>query len=288
MILLDFNGVVISSILYVHRQNVQMTEDSIRRVILSTIIYYKKKFAQEYGELIICIDSREYWRTSIFPYYKGCRKQQKEESAYDWDLIYKTFDKVKVELAMYFPYKMVECNGAEADDVIGIIVKSLASNLFLDSVKTPVLIVSSDKDFAQLLKYTGVKQFSPSLKTFVGKPPKSVLFEHICRGDRGDGVPNILSEDNVFVIPGLRQNRLTSKRIDQLIAAEDFLAEMTDMERRNYYRNKKMIDFEEIPQDITNKVLDKYNTAKAGSKNKILSYFVKFKLGEFMDELKYI
>ena len=53
--------------------------------------------------------------------------------------------------------------GCEADDVIG----ALVHNTQEFGNFEPIMIISSDKDFIQLQKFSNVKQFSPLQKKFL-------------------------------------------------------------------------------------------------------------------------
>ena len=83
------------------------------------------------------------------------------------------------------------------------------------------LIVSGDKDFIQLHHYGDVYQFSPILKGYIGEQidPIQFLHEQIIKGDRSDGIPNVLSDDNVF-IEGRRQRPLSKKKINSWVEEE--------------------------------------------------------------------
>ena len=51
---------------------------------------YKSKFGKKYGDIIICCDDKNYWRKQTFPHYKANRKKFREESDYDWNLIFES------------------------------------------------------------------------------------------------------------------------------------------------------------------------------------------------------
>jgi len=193
----------------------------IRHVVLSTLKSYKKKYGKEYGQLVICADGRSYWRREYFPHYKGKRKAARDKSDLNWTLIFDTISEMRVDLAKYFPYKVIHIDRAEADDVIAVLAKYVQSNelvqqgLFEDETQK-VLILSSDKDFVQLQKYDNITQWSPLQKKFI-KANKKELHEHIIThivkaGD--DGIPNILSKDDVFMTGG-RQTPFSTKRLQE-------------------------------------------------------------------------
>src|SRR5574343_1545188 len=120
--------------------------------------------------------------------------------------------------------------------------------------------MSGDKDFIQLHIYDNVKQYDPVRKKWITHPdPLSYKREHILKGDAGDGVPNILSSDNCFVV-GERQRPMTAKKLEHYLKVSP-----TDMEAtiaRNYFRNEQLIDLEQVPDDIRVKVMDSFNSQK--------------------------
>ena len=150
-----------------------------------------------------------------------------------------------------------------------------------------ILIVSGDKDFIQLHN-DNVKQYNPILNKYVGKDetPGIYIKEHILKGDRSDGVPNILSDDNVFV-EGRRQRPLMKKKINELICAGFLYTALNDEERKNYDRNRKLIDLTFIPQELEEKIKSEFDNIKVATRDKILNYFISRKLKtliEIIDE----
>ena len=183
----------------------------VRHMILNSLRMYRERFFEEYGELVICYDSKHYWRRDIFPQYKAGRKKTRDSSSHDWDDIFEFLNAFKDEMIEFMPYKVLEVYGAEADDII----YTLTHEFEYDSGKT--LILSGDKDFIQLQRYKNVTQYSPITKKFInGVVWSEYLDEHILRGDTSDGVPNVLSPDNTFV-DGLRQRPLGKKKIQSWV-----------------------------------------------------------------------
>lgn len=268
-ILVDLNQVCISNIMMQikNHRNSELDENLIRHMVLNSLRSYRKQFRNTYGELIICCDSDRYWRKSFFPFYKSHRKKDREVSALDWGMIFDSLEKIRSELKEHFPYKVINVSGAEADDVIA----SLAP--YLSERGEKVLILSSDKDFGQLQKYANVDQYSPILKKFI-KIDEPAIFtrEHILSGDRGDGIPNFLSSDNVFVI-GERQKPLAKKKLIEwlLLDPKDFCT--TEM-LRGYKRNQTLIDFDYIPEDIRTSIIQEYETVESGKRKDLLNYFI--------------
>ena len=78
------------------------------------------------------------------------------------------------------------------------------------------MVLSGDKDFIQLQKYPFVSQYNPIQKKFMsGIDPKQYILEHVIKGDRSDGIPNFLSDDDTFV-KNKRQRPLSKKEYCQV------------------------------------------------------------------------
>jgi len=282
MIIIDLNQVSISNLMQQlgNHLNSKLDENMLRHMILNSIRSYNTKFGQDYGEIVIACDDRNYWRRQIFPYYKAHRKKAREQSELDWSTIFITLEKIRNELKEFFPYKVIHIDNAEADDVIG----SLAMKYGTEDpipLEKPILILSGDKDFVQLQTFTNVKQYDPIRKKWIThNNPKDYLYEHICKGDVGDGIPNILSDDNTFV-SDKRQKPMTQKKIDlfKQHGIEDKQIE------RNFFRNSQLVDLKQIPDYIRTAVIDKYEEPKTIGKSKLMNYFIEHKLKNLMEHV---
>jgi len=277
-ILIDLNQVLIAGIMVqIHGQkNVKLDEDLVRHLVLNIIRNHVRKNKAEYGQVILCCDNENYWRKTYFPFYKANRKKLREASAVDWNIIFKTINALKSELKNYFPYKLIDVANAEADDVIGVLTPLLSSH-------EKILIISSDEDFLQLQKYKNVYQYSPKAKKLIKSTnPEIDLKKKIITGDTGDGIPNMLSQHNSFVLK-IRQKQMTEKRLLEL-ANTEMIAENLQGEQYNYYiRNKTLIDFNYIPEDIRQNIVTTYNEANTNNRMKLFNYFVEKKLTNLME-----
>ena len=280
MILLDFSNIIIGSIMVSHKipDTERFGEDFIRHLVLNSIRSYRNKYKNKYGEIVICTDFHSSWRKEVFPFYKAHRKvareKQKTEKGMDWSALFDTISKIIVEIDTFFPYKVIRVEHAEGDDVIAVLSKTF---------KEKSLIVSSDKDFSQLYKYKWVRQFSPmKQKMLNGIDPIMYLKEHIIRGDKGDGIPNILSEDDC-IVSGVRQKSISKKKIINWLVQDpdDFNDEM----KRGWIRNKILIDFDLIPEPITTAILKQYNEEKKYQQGQLINYFIKNRLKYLMENM---
>ena len=284
MILVDMSQISLASMMMHLNMNktTKPDEGMVRHMILNSLRMYRMKFKEEYGELVLCFDSRHYWRRDHFPNYKAGRKKSRENSNLDWDAIFGCLNDIKQELKDYFPYKHLEVYGAEADDIIA----ALCLELEYDNGKT--LILSGDKDFIQLHRFKNVHQYSPITKKFIKDiDPYQYLDEHILKGDSGDGIPNVLSPDNTFV-DGLRQKPLGKKKIAEwtgeiLIPTE--MALPNQEVKRNFQRNQQLIDLSKAPEEIFMSCLRAYQEAPDGDRSKLLNYFIDKRLNNLTESI---
>ena len=284
MILVDMSQISLASMMMHLNMNktTKPDENMVRHMILNSLRMYRSRFKEEYGELVLCFDSRHYWRRDHFPNYKAGRKKGRESSNLDWDAIFGCLNEIKQELKDYFPYKQVEVYGAEADDIIG----ALCLELEYDNGKT--LILSGDKDFIQLHRFNNVSQYSPiTKKMMVNDNPHQYLEEHILKGDSSDGVPNVLSPDNTFV-DGIRQKPLSKKKIAEWTGEILVPVEMAipDGEvKRNFQRNQQLIDLSKTPKEIFLACLKEYQDSPEGDRSKLLNYFTKKRLKNLTESI---
>jgi hypothetical protein len=289
MILLDYSQVAISNIfnfsIDLKKGSDKDPTNIIRHCVLSSIKAYKAKYGNKYGEVVICCDGRNYWRKGVFPFYKEGRKRTRDESDLDWGLIFNTLSSIRDELKEHFPYKVMHFDECEADDIIA----TLTMNTLEFGKAQPVLIISSDKDFKQLQNIgADVKQWSPMHKKFVSDTQENIRkyrIEHIVKGDAGDGIPNILSSDDIFASGG-KQGRVSSKRLNEFFdIGRD--ACKNDIERRNWDRNVQLVSFDHIPDYITERILNGYYSCHPkGNRNTILNYLIANRCKLLMQEIE--
>jgi len=272
MILLDNNQLIIANIFVAMKHSDIEDENTIRHLCVNAYRHYNQKFKTEFGDIIICHDSPHCWRKDSFKEYKANRKVSKAKSDHDWNKIFDIMTTIREEIKDNFQWKNISVPHAEADDIIASIVE--------DSIPIePILIISSDKDFQQLQKYSNVKQWSPLKQNYiVCENPENYLLTHIIKGDSSDGVPNILSDDDTFIDKDKRQTPMTKKKMSSIV---DDLSEWENTD--NWKRNKKVIDFSEIPEEIKSNTINELNKPHERNTGKIYSYLVENKLASLLE-----
>jgi 5'-3' exonuclease len=280
MILCDFSMVAIANLM-VHLTNnpgTKLDVPLIRHITLNALRGFNRQFRHKYGELVLCCDSRSYWRREAFEHYKAGRKKGRDASPFDWKMIFDGLSIMRQEIQEHMPYRVVMVDGAEGDDVIA----TLAKKYHKDH---PILIISNDKDFMQLQKYPNVEQYNPNSKLFVtADDPLAFVKEHILRGDAGDGVPNFLSQDDSFV-NSVRQKSINSKKLAEWMAQDPDVFCITDAMKHGYKRNRLLVDLDYIPRDLTLRIEVEYMNTQPASRMTMMNYFMNNDLRSHMESM---
>jgi hypothetical protein len=271
MVLVDFNGLAIGSIMGQLSHGEELSENLVKHIILNNLRVYRNKYKEaDYGKMVICCDSSS-WRKDVFPEYKASRKTNRAKDKHDWPMIFDLIEDTLNDLRANFPYAVIKVNGAEADDIIGVLTKNAAMPLLGEDV----IIISADKDFIQLQVDGHVTQWSPMFNKMIKEEnPRRYLFDHILKGDSSDGVPNANSHDDVFV-SSARQTPMTQKAINKYWENRDDLeAIMKPNVYRNFMRNAQMIDLENTPSELALEIVFDHEMYKYPPRTNILTYLV--------------
>ena len=278
MILIDMSQVILGNVFGYARDISKIDEDVVRHMTLNSLRMYKNKFEKKYGDMVLVFDSGDYWRKEEFPHYKGTRKVKQNEDKELWSNLWNIVATVREELEKNFPYKVMRVPRAEADDIIAYLTKKYHQE--------GVLIISSDKDFQQLQRYSGVKQYSPKKKgNMVCGNPKEFLIEHIIRGDSSDGIPNILSDDDTLMNEEKRQRPIT-KSVIKSVTEDLAFGELPKGYEENWKRNQTLVDLDKIPDWINTKIEEAWNEPIVGKRNRLFNYFIKHKLKNLMESIE--
>jgi 5'-3' exonuclease len=287
MILIDMNQIMISNLM-MQLKGDALNENLVRHMVLTALRAFERQYSPTYGEVVLAYDSKHYWRKEAFPYYKQNRKKDREASDLDWGAIFEVLNKIRDEIKNFFPYKVVEVYGAEADDVISTLTTFQAyKNIKIEKQgkeAEKVLILSGDKDFIQLQKYPFVKQYNPILKKEIKHDnPREYILEHIIKGDKSDGIPNFLSDDDTFVA-NKRQKPISKKNLEKWVtlSPSDFCLDKQSIE--NYERNRKLIDLTLIPEHLATEIVSYYKALNNSEKKVPLEYFQQHQLTKLMEE----
>lgn len=263
MIIIDFSSLVTRLCTGMREDTNYSKERALvlaRNLTIQYILDLKKKYKKEYGtNIVLAIDSKDgYWRKRHFEHYKANR----EYSDYiNWENVKYASTTLAAELEVVSPFRVIKVPLAEGDDVIGVLVKYHQQF----GLHEPCLVVSSDGDFFQLLKYDSVAYYSLKERKIVSKSREEVdrlITESIVKGQTGDGYPNIYSPDDQFVNADRpRQKAVYEKDILRFVEKGISACE-NDEQKKNYLRNQKMYDFDYIDDDVSQAIIAKYEAPR--------------------------
>jgi hypothetical protein len=279
MIIIDFSQIVMSSAMAYFAQTKEKVDTPLlRHIALNNIINFKKKFGKEFNNVVLCFDGKDYWRRDLFPYYKKHRAKAREDSKFDWETFFVSFNQIKKEFKENLPYKVLEHSKAEADDIV--------ATLCMEYRSDEIIIISSDHDFNQLHRLSPkIKQYSVKTKKFVDDLDYS-LFEHIVKGDAGDGIPNIFTDDDVFVNPEKRSKPVRTETLKKweelygLTQPEMFCDTSEQLDK--FHRNRNLVDLTLVPIELRNEILELFRNFP-DNKHKTFNYLIENKLTKIME-----
>jgi 5'-3' exonuclease len=260
IILVDFSQLFyINLYRYIAQENITNLGDDdletlIRMLIFDGINYYVRRFRimeEKDNKMVLCIDDgSSYWRRSIFPGYK--RNRKRESKFFNYAKVMNVFSSIIKEYKdLSFVYMFID--EMEADDIIAVICDYHKED---DSV---IIILSNDKDFKQLLS-NKVSLYSIRGGTKRINDEEYDLFEHIIKGDYGDGIPNILTNiDKTFLE---KNKRITKKMISNWSNEKTLLENSDNSIKSRYLLNKQLIDLSSIPTELKGRIIEGYKNVK--------------------------
>lgn len=222
-------------------------------------------------KVILAFDTKGSWRYRVFPEYKSNRKDAREKTVINFEKFFPIFEEFRKEIKETFStIYVLDHPHAEADDIIAILCR--------EQFKTNQnVIVSTDKDLHQLLTEKNNQQFDPiNNKMVTCINPKRELDLKIISGDKSDAIPAIKPRTGLATAEGILKQGI-----------EDFLEEEDNKKyKNNYIRNRELIDFNFIPKDLADGIINTYCTYQIGAieSSKIINFFSKNRLNKMMDE----
>ena len=215
---------------------------------MKSLLKFKSIYSVPPENMIIVRDCpREtIWRMSIYPEYKATRKNtcSYKNKKYNIGNIFKhIYNKLYPELEKIHGFKIVKVENAEADDVIAV----LANKLYNQDKSRLIVIISNDNDYLQLVNDKTLiwSLQNKLLNSKVETTSQEMLMRKILRGDEGDNIPSIVGNMSEKDITELIQNR---DKFESWLNTSD--------KRKLFENNQKLIDFNFIPDEIRESILD--------------------------------
>lgn len=219
---------------------------SFKKHVIADIAKLRKRWSVGEKNVLFCLDVPRdtIWRNEVYPVYKSTREQASTFNREIFPLFYKFLEN---ELK----YSSVTGKSLEADDVIYITSKYLAN---VQDFRQRIYVISNDNDYLQmrggLVEIHNMSGKSSDLaKRSVGDPRQDLLIK-VLRGDPSDNISQVCAKIGVKTAAKLAQ--LSDAEILAWASAKgaECLA--------NYMRNRLLISFEHIPQDLAQAFLNKY------------------------------
>lgn len=277
--LIDFSQIVLSTIMATYKPTDLLTKELIRVIVLNTIRSNVKKHKTTHPRVVLCVDNGHggYWRKKKAWYYKYKRSTQRDESGWDFDTIFSAMSMIKEEIVKHTPYYVLDIDGLEADDHIGVLTKYCVEK------NISVLITSSDGDFTQLHTSKLVKQWSPIQKKWIkpkhGSPEMDIMFKCI-KGDKKDGIaPLKTANDHYTHGDGRRAPPIRAEELRTLMTSskDELKRLLTDEQWGRYIENRELLDFEFIPDELRDNIIATYESYTPAPRSKLMMYFASHK-----------
>lgn len=283
---IDLSQIVLSTIFSTFKPEDHIDMDLVRHCILNVIKSHVQNTKTMYPMTILCVDNSKtgYWRKKVAWYYKFKRKEKRDDSKWDYEFIFHAMHTVIDELKENMPYVVLDIEGVEADDHIGVMTK------YFTDRGVRVLITSSDGDFTQLQKYPNVKQYSPIQKKPVvpkhGSPELDLKFKCI-KGDKKDGIASFKAPSDHYTKEGVRAPSISAKLLAELMSKQ--YEEMEDIVGSDGFcrimENKALLDLDMIPDEIKSKIEQQYTDYVIPPRFKIMQYFAQHDMKKLYDAI---
>jgi hypothetical protein len=238
-------------------ENILDDNKSIKNYFIDTIILMVSNYIDvlKGEEAILTLESRS-WRKTYYPLYKSNRKYDEPD---ELTILFNEAMEIAIEFFKdYTNLKVIKVDGAEGDDIIAVLSQKLASE------GNDVVIISTDGDFKQLLKYNHIRIFNPIKKVYDTHYSKKDYITKLIKGDSGDGIPSSYP-------------RIKNEIIDKIVLDEKYLeAEFEENKRqrkRQKYYLSKILDLDErlinCDDDIYEEIINSAKKYRETLKNKV-------------------
>lgn len=240
--------------------------------LLQGVLAANRKFgASKKNPVVLCVDSKPSWRHTWYVEnlpsdesyrgmtYKG--KRQKDDTL-PWDKIWDAYHTMLEMLEACSDFCVMKVDLAEADDIIAVLARRQ------DQMGEKAYVISSDKDFKQLMS-VNVTVYDP----IKGRIHQEFDVKHfmdimLIIGDKSDNILPI-------------KPRTKEKTAEKLLKDLDVLLQTNPVMREKYEFNKVLIDFDYIPQHVTDAILANYKGQEYNFNNmKMMTFCMKFRLKE--------
>lgn len=196
-----------------------------------------------------CRDS--IWRNQYYDLYKATRDDKQKQ--FNKGIFNYTYKSVLPKIQEKYGVQIIEENYLEADDIIAIL-----TNYLLEVVNDMIniTIITNDNDYIQLLNNDNLNENrhliiknlqNKNIADRIGCSPKNYIEIKKILGDKSDNIPSITSKCGEKTAFKLATNK----------SFLDKLFETTPSSKVQYDLNTLLIDFQNIPKDLKNNVIQR-------------------------------
>jgi 5'-3' exonuclease len=286
MVIFDLNHVAYRCLFSMSRVDFKENGGKmLKHMMFNAIFSTCKRFDTE--EVVLCVDSKENWRKKIYPEYKQNRKEKRDEQDdIDWNVFFTSLTEFVEEVKQFFPFYVLQVKYMEADDIAGVLAKNWQNK--------PKIIVTSDGDYIQLLRYKNVQVFDPIKSKFLKcDDPMRQLKIKILTGDRGDNIKSVKhrvgekTAEKIVDNPELLKEMFEDKTVSYT-TPEGTEVTLGDEYKERYKQNMILIDLSKTP-DVLVKALNKSIAEyQMPTGKEIFQYFSKNKFRDLMHRMEEI
>ena len=211
-------------------------DQMFERLFEADLIKIKKKIKTDWKNVFLIQDCArcDIWRNDIYPLYKKNRISTMPSNIFPM-----TLNTLIPNLVEKYGIRVFGYNNAEADDVIGVLVRYLRST----KKDVEIYIISNDSDYLQLLdEHTFV--WNTKLQNIKDRYDEDIikvfLKYKIIKGDKSDNIEGIETKIGDKTALRLAQNpEILLKKLNESKLVND-----------RYILNESLISFEKIPEHI--------------------------------------
>lgn len=220
--------------------------EKYHKLFIENIKKIQKKYKIQDATIIFAKDCRRYdiWRNEYYNEYKQTRDDKNEK--FNSNIFIYTYDKIVPDLKK-LDIKIFEVENAEADDIIAILKKNIRNKY----EELPIYIITNDHDYLQLFDDN----------TFIYNL-KGLNLRTKSKGENIDLKLKILQGDVSDNIGSIFESRMTINKILELVYDKNKLEkyfENNENSKKLYDRNKLLIDFNMIPDNIKKNITNLIN-----------------------------
>lgn len=221
-------------------ENVMNNEIFIKKyhkLFIENIKKIQKKHNLKNALIILAKDCRRYdiWRNKYYSEYKQNRDEKNK--TFNSDIFIYTYNKIVPELKE-LNMKILESENAEGDDIIATLKKKFRKKY----EDLPIYIITNDHDYLQLFdKNTFIYNLQGLDLRTKSKGENIDLHLKILQGDISDNISSIFKK------------KMSVNKILEMINDNEKLNKYLDNNKESrqlYNRNKLLIDFDMIPENI--------------------------------------